>query len=126
MGEKAFRASQVMKWMYQEGADDFAQMTNLSKALRARLAECAELRLPEVVQEMPSSDGTRKWLLKVDEANHIEMVYLPGGRGGPRLCVSSQVGCTLACSFCSTARQGFNRNLERRRDRRPGGAGRAN
>ena len=110
MGEKAFRASQVMKWMYQDGVDDFEQMTNLSKALRERLAECAELRLPEVAQDMPSSDGTRKWLLKVDEANHIEMVYIPD-EGRATLCVSSQVGCTLACSFCSTARQGFNRNL---------------
>ncbi len=110
MGEKAFRASQVMKWMYQDGVDDFEQMTNLSKALRARLAECAELRLPEVVREMPSSDGTIKWLLKVDDTNHIEMVYIPE-EGRATLCVSSQVGCTLACSFCSTARQGFNRNL---------------
>ena len=110
MGEKAFRASQVMKWMYQEGVDDFDQMTNLSKSLRERLKECAELRLPEVVHDMPSSDGTRKWLLKVDEVNHIEMVYIPD-EGRATLCVSSQVGCTLACSFCSTARQGFNRNL---------------
>ena len=110
MGEKAFRASQVMKWMYQEGVDDFEQMTNLSKALRTRLAECAELRLPEVVQTMPSSDGTTKWLLKVDDTNFIEMVHIPE-EGRSTLCVSSQVGCTLACSFCSTARQGFNRNL---------------
>jgi 23S rRNA (adenine2503-C2)-methyltransferase len=110
MGEKAFRASQVMKWIYQYGVDDFAQMTNLSKALRDRLAETAEIRLPEVVKDMPSSDGTRKWLLRVDEVNHIEMVYIPD-KDRATLCVSSQVGCTLACSFCSTARQGFNRNL---------------
>ena len=71
MGEKAFRASQVMKWIYQFGVDDFDEMTNLSKVLRERLKEVAEIRLPEVVQDMPSSDGTRKWLLKVDETNHI-------------------------------------------------------
>lgn len=110
MGEKAFRASQVMKWIYQFGIDDFDAMTNLSKSLRDRLKEVAEVRLPEVVQDMPSSDGTRKWLLKVDEVNHIEMVYIPEAERST-LCVSSQVGCTLACSFCSTARQGFNRNL---------------
>lgn len=110
MGEKAFRASQVMKWIYQFGVNDFDVMTNLSKSLRDRLKEVAEVRLPEVVQDMPSSDGTRKWLLKVDEVNHIEMVYIPEAERST-LCVSSQVGCTLACSFCSTARQGFNRNL---------------
>ena len=110
MGEKAFRASQVMKWIYQFGVDDFDAMTNLSKALRERLKEAAEIRLPEVALDMPSSDGTRKWLLKLDEVNHIEMVYIPEAERST-LCVSSQVGCTLACSFCSTARQGFNRNL---------------
>ncbi len=110
MGEKAFRASQVMKWIYQFGVDDFDRMTNLSKTLRERLKSIAEIRLPEVVQDMPSRDGTRKWLLKVDEINHVEMVYIPD-KERTTLCVSSQVGCTLACSFCSTARQGFNRNL---------------
>lgn len=110
MGEKAFRATQVMKWIYQEGIDDFDAMTNLSKVLREKLKEVAEIRLPEVVQDHPSSDGTRKWLLKVDEVNHIEMVFIPEAERNT-LCVSSQVGCTLACSFCSTARQGFNRNL---------------
>ncbi len=110
LGEKAFRATQVMKWIYQEGVEDFDAMTNLSKALREKLKAMAEIRLPEVVQDHPSSDGTRKWLLKVDEINHIEMVYIPEA-GRSTLCVSSQVGCTLACSFCSTARQGFNRNL---------------
>lgn len=110
MGEKAFRAQQVMKWIYQEGVEEFDAMTNLSKVLRERLKEGAELRLPEVVQDHPSSDGTRKWLLKVDEVNHIEMVFIPEAERNT-LCVSSQVGCTLACSFCSTARQGFNRNL---------------
>ncbi len=110
LGEKAFRVTQVMKWIYQEGVEDFDAMTNLSKALREKLKAMAEIRLPEVVQDHPSSDGTRKWLLKVDEINHIEMVYIPEAERST-LCVSSQVGCTLACSFCSTARQGFNRNL---------------
>jgi 23S rRNA (adenine2503-C2)-methyltransferase len=110
MGEKPFRATQVMKWIFQEGVDDFDTMTNLSKVLREKLKAVAEIRLPEVVQDHPSSDGTRKWLLKVDEVNHIEMVYIPEAERST-LCVSSQVGCTLACSFCSTARQGFNRNL---------------
>ncbi len=110
LGEKAFRATQVMKWIYQEGVEDFDAMTNLSKALREKLKAMAEIRLPEVAQDHPSSDGTRKWLLKVDEINHIEMVYIPEAERST-LCVSSQVGCTLACSFCSTARQGFNRNL---------------
>ncbi|MCW8919601.1 MAG: 23S rRNA (adenine(2503)-C(2))-methyltransferase RlmN [Gammaproteobacteria bacterium] len=110
MGEKPFRATQVMKWIFQEGIDDFAAMTNLSKALRERLQEVAEIRLPEVMQDHPSADGTRKWLLKVDAHNHIEMVYIPE-TDRSTLCVSSQVGCTLACRFCSTARQGFNRNL---------------
>ena len=110
MGEKAFRTTQVMKWIYKEGVEDFDAMTNLSKGLREKLKAVAEIRLPEVVQDHPSSDGTRKWLLKVDEINHIEMVYIPEAERST-LCVSSQVGCTLACSFCSTARQGFNRNL---------------
>ena len=110
MGEKAFRTTQVMKWIYQEGVEDFDAMTNLSKSLREKLKAVAEIRLPEIVQDHPSSDGTRKWLLKVDETNHIEMVYIPEAERST-LCVSSQVGCTLACSFCSTARQGFNRNL---------------
>jgi 23S rRNA (adenine2503-C2)-methyltransferase len=110
MGEKAFRASQVMKWLYHYGVDDFDAMTNLSKPLRTRLKESAEIRLPEVIAEYPSQDGSRKWVLRLDNDNSVETVFIPDdGRG--TLCVSSQVGCTLACSFCSTARQGFNRNL---------------
>ncbi len=110
MGERSFRATQVMKWLYHEGVHDFSKMSNLSKALRERLAEQAKVVLPEVVEDHPSTDGTRKWLFKIDEVNSIETVYIPEeGRG--TLCISSQVGCTLACSFCSTARQGFNRNL---------------
>ncbi len=110
MGEKAFRASQVMKWIYHHGVDDFDTMTDLGKALRAKLKERSEVRLPELMLEQPSQDGTRKWVLRLADGNHVEMVFIPDGERGT-LCVSSQVGCTLACSFCSTARQGFNRNL---------------
>jgi 23S rRNA (adenine2503-C2)-methyltransferase len=112
IGEKPFRATQIMKWIYQQGVDDFNVMTNLSKILRERLSEIAVITLPEVMVEQPSRDGTIKWLLRLDEHNSVETVYIPspeGDRG--TLCVSSQVGCSLACSFCSTARQGFNRNL---------------
>lgn len=110
LGEKAFRASQVMKWIYHYGVDDFEEMTNLSKVLRNKLAEKAEVRLPEVVADHPSRDGSRKWVLRLHDGNSVETVFIPDGERGT-LCVSSQAGCTLACSFCSTARQGFNRNL---------------
>ncbi len=110
LGEKAFRASQVMKWIYHHGVDDFDAMSNLSKALRDRLKELAEIRLPEVAVDMPSRDGTRKWMLRLADGNSIEMVYIPE-TDRSTLCVSSQVGCALNCSFCSTARQGYNRNL---------------
>jgi len=109
-GEKPFRVTQLMKWIYHEGCDDFAAMSNLSKALRAKLAAETTLQLPEVALDLPSRDGSRKWLLRLADGNHVEMVFIPEGERGT-LCVSSQVGCTLACSFCSTARQGFNRNL---------------
>lgn len=110
MGEKPFRAQQVMKWIYHLGVTDFESMTNLSKALRTRLAETAEIRLPEVVLDQPSRDGTRKWVLRMDSGNSVETVFIPESDRGT-LCISSQVGCSLNCSFCSTARQGFNRNL---------------
>ncbi len=110
LGEKAFRASQVMKWIYHHGVDDFDAMTNLSVALREQLKEKAEIRLPEVAVDMPSRDGTRKWMLKLADGNSIEMVYIPESDRST-LCVSSQVGCALNCSFCSTAQQGYNRNL---------------
>jgi 23S rRNA (adenine2503-C2)-methyltransferase len=110
LGEKAFRATQVLQWLHQYGVDDFEAMTNLSKSLRARLAEVAEIRAPEVVIDQASSDGTHKWLLRLDTGNSVETVFIPeDGRG--TLCVSTQVGCALECSFCSTAQQGFNRNL---------------
>ena len=110
MGEKAFRASQVLKWIYQGGVDDFDDMTNLSKALREKLKQQAEIRTPEIVTQQLSDDGTIKWLLRVDSGNCIETVFIPETDRGT-LCISSQVGCALDCSFCSTAQQGFNRNL---------------
>ncbi|ORU93675.1 MAG: bifunctional tRNA (adenosine(37)-C2)-methyltransferase TrmG/ribosomal RNA large subunit methyltransferase RlmN [Cycloclasticus sp. symbiont of Bathymodiolus heckerae] len=110
IGEKPFRATQVLKWIHQMGVSDFESMTNLSKVLRTRLAEVAEVRVPEIVFEQKSDDGTYKWVLELDGQNRIETVFIPEeGRG--TLCVSSQVGCALECTFCSTAQQGFNRNL---------------
>jgi 23S rRNA (adenine2503-C2)-methyltransferase len=111
LGEKRFRASQVLKWIHQYRLRDFESMTNLSKALRAKLSEIAEILPPEIVSDQLSTDGTRKWLLRVGSGNCIEMVFIPEEDRGT-LCVSSQVGCALNCSFCSTARQGFNRNLD--------------
>jgi 23S rRNA (adenine2503-C2)-methyltransferase len=109
-GEKGFRAAQLMKWVYGQGVTDFEAMTNLGKGLRADLRACAELRMPPVVCDHLSDDGSRKWLLQLDDGNCIETVYIPEAERGT-LCVSSQVGCMLNCSFCSTAQQGFNRNL---------------
>jgi 23S rRNA (adenine2503-C2)-methyltransferase len=110
IGEKSFRAQQIMKWIHHLGAEDFDQMTNISKALREKLKEIAEITPPEVVQRWDSKDGTRKWLIRVGEGQNVEAVYIPeAGRG--TLCVSSQVGCALDCSFCSTGKQGFNRDL---------------
>ncbi len=110
LGEKRFRAHQVMKWMYHYFADSFDAMTDLGKALRGKLAEVAEVRVPGVQADQQSSDGTRKWLLTLDGANGIETVYIPEPTRGT-LCVSSQVGCGLNCRFCATGKQGFNRNL---------------
>ncbi|OHE84898.1 MAG: 23S rRNA (adenine(2503)-C(2))-methyltransferase [Lysobacterales bacterium RIFOXYA1_FULL_69_10] len=110
LGEKRYRAHQVMKWIHHRHVTDFDGMTDLGKALRAKLYEHAEVRAPMVLHDQPSSDGTHKWLLGMDPKNAIETVYIPDkGRG--TLCVSSQVGCALNCQFCSTATQGFNRNL---------------
>lgn len=111
IGEKRFRATQLMKWIHHYGVDDFDEMTNLSKALRARLKEIAEVRGPEVVYKDFSDDGTRKWVLKVDGGSCIETVLIPMDDKRRTLCVSSQVGCSLDCSFCSTGKQGFQRNL---------------
>lgn len=110
MGEKKFRAIQVMKWIHQLGADNFDAMTNVSKDLRAKLNQCAEIRPPEVVKQLDSADGTRKFLIRVSGGNVVETVFIPEGERGT-LCVSSQVGCSLDCSFCVTGKQGFNRDL---------------
>ncbi|MBY6028514.1 23S rRNA (adenine(2503)-C(2))-methyltransferase RlmN [Halomonas denitrificans] len=112
IGEKKFRAAQVMKWIHHEGVSNFADMTNLSKSLRARLEETAEIRGPKVVYEGTSNDGTRKWVVEVEDGSYVETVLIPADNGKRRtLCVSSQVGCSLDCSFCSTGKQGFQRNL---------------
>jgi len=110
MGEKKFRAVQVMKWIHQLGADNFDDMTNVSKELRSKLKLCAEIRPPEVVKQLDSADGTRKFLIRVSGGNVVETVFIPEGDRGT-LCVSSQVGCSLDCSFCATGKQGFNRDL---------------
>jgi 23S rRNA (adenine2503-C2)-methyltransferase len=110
IGEKSFRAQQVFKWIHQRGIDDFSQMTDLSKALRERLPSLCEIKAPVIEQEHCSVDGTRKWLIRLEGGNFIETVFIPERDRGT-LCVSSQVGCALNCSFCSTATQGFNRNL---------------
>ncbi|MFZ7094679.1 23S rRNA (adenine(2503)-C(2))-methyltransferase RlmN [Luteimonas dalianensis] len=110
LGEKKFRAHQVMKWIHHHYVTDFEDMTDLGKALRAKLHERAEVVVPQIQFEKPSADGTHKWLLAMDGRNAVEAVYIPDkGRG--TLCVSSQVGCALNCTFCSTGTQGFNRNL---------------
>ena len=110
LGEKRFRAHQVMKWIHHRHVTSFEEMTDLGKALRAKLEQHAEVRVPQIQFEKPSTDGTHKWLLAMDGSNAVETVYIPDkGRG--TLCVSSQVGCGLNCTFCSTATQGFNRNL---------------
>lgn len=109
-GEKKYRATQVMQWIHQFGVVDFELMTNLSKALRQHLAEISVIELPEIAYAQQSTDGTRKWLLRLSCGNCIETVFIPEDDRGT-LCVSSQVGCALNCDFCSTGKQGFNRNL---------------
>lgn len=110
IGEKPFRAKQVLKWIHQQRVIDLNAMTNLSKDLRSQLKSISEVRVPEIVYQQTSADGTRKWLLQMSCGNRVETVYIPEP-GRATLCVSSQVGCALDCSFCSTAQQGFNRNL---------------
>ncbi|OUS39846.1 23S rRNA (adenine(2503)-C(2))-methyltransferase ['Osedax' symbiont bacterium Rs2_46_30_T18] len=110
IGEKPFRATQVLKWIHQLGAESFDEMTNISKSLREKLNAQAEIRGPEIVSQDISKDGTRKWVIRVDGGSCVETVLIPEGDRGT-LCVSSQVGCSLNCSFCSTGKQGFNRNL---------------
>jgi 23S rRNA (adenine2503-C2)-methyltransferase len=109
-GEKSFRATQVLKWIHQNNVNDFEQMTNLSKALREKLSAIAEVRPPKVISENISQDGTRKWIIEVGSGSRVETVFIPDGKRGT-LCISSQAGCILDCSFCSTGKQGFNSNL---------------
>jgi 23S rRNA (adenine2503-C2)-methyltransferase len=109
-GEKTFRASQVLKWIHQQGVTEFARMTNLSKDLRAALAGDTRLTMPQILKEQISEDGTRKWLLQLEDGNCVESVFIPE-ENRATLCISSQVGCALNCRFCATARQGFSRNL---------------
>ncbi len=116
IGEKPFRAKQMMRWMHHFGETDINNMTDIAKTLREKLLTETEMKLPDVQLEQVSDDGTRKWLMSVndksgtDTANSIETVFIPEDDRGT-LCVSSQVGCALECTFCSTGRQGFNRNL---------------
>jgi 23S rRNA (adenine2503-C2)-methyltransferase len=110
LGAKPFRARQLMKWIYRRGAADFSAMSDLAQDFRAQLSEIAEIAVPEIVTEQASKDGTRKWMLRMDEVQGIETVYIPEPDRGT-LCISSQVGCAMDCSFCATAQQGFNRNL---------------
>jgi 23S rRNA (adenine2503-C2)-methyltransferase len=109
-GEKPFRARQVLRWVHQRREPDFAQMSDLAKDLRAKLVATASVEAPQIVGDTAAADGTRKWLLKVDGANAVEAVFIPETSRGT-LCVSSQAGCVLDCAFCSTGKQGFNRNL---------------
>ncbi len=109
-GEKPFRARQVLQWMHQRGEGDFGKMSDLARSLRDGLVAVASVQAPAIVGDTTAADGTRKWLLKVDGANAVEAVFIPETSRGT-LCVSSQAGCVLDCAFCSTGKQGFNRNL---------------
>ena len=109
-GYKAFHGRQVLKWIHKHGVTDFDAMTDLGKKLRAELKECAEVRITEILLEQSSADGTRKWVIGLGCGNRVETVLIPDDERST-LCVSSQVGCALDCTFCSTAQQGFNRNL---------------
>ncbi len=109
-GDRPFRATQLMKWVYHRRVTDYAAMTDLSKPFRAWLEAHVRLELPATVSDQRSRDGTRKWLFELADGNCVETVYIPDGERGT-LCVSSQVGCPIDCRFCATARQGFNRNL---------------
>jgi 23S rRNA (adenine2503-C2)-methyltransferase len=110
IGEKPFRAKQLLRWMHQFGEADFSKMSDLAKPLREKLGASAVIEAPQVVSDSTSTDGTRKWLIDVGNGNAVETVFIPETNRGT-LCVSSQAGCALDCKFCSTGRQGFNRNL---------------
>jgi 23S rRNA (adenine2503-C2)-methyltransferase len=109
-GEKPFRARQVLRWLHQRHEGDFARMSDLAKVLREKLVATSTVEAPQIIGDTTAADGTRKWLLKVDGANAVEAVFIPETSRGT-LCVSSQAGCVLDCAFCSTGKQGFNRNL---------------
>jgi len=110
LGEKKFRADQVMKWVHQRGVTDISEMTDISKPLRERLKKISEITLPKILNSLVSVDGCHKWIVEVESGSKIEMVYIPeSGRG--TLCISSQAGCSLDCSFCATGKQGFDSNL---------------
>ncbi len=110
LGEKPYRATQILKWIHFQGVQDIHAMSNISKTFREKIAEIAEIRPPEIAYESTSADGTHKWVLRLTDGNCIETVFIPEKTRGT-LCVSSQVGCTLNCDFCSTGKQGFNRNM---------------
>jgi len=110
IGEKPFRAKQLLRWIHHRGARSFEEMSDLAKSLRAKLADAAQLASPAVLNDSTSDDGTRKWLLDVGQRNAIETVFIPEDDRGT-LCISTQAGCAVNCSFCSTGKQGFNRNL---------------
>lgn len=110
LGEKSYRADQALKWIHFQGINDINAMTNFSKTLREKMLQTAEIRPPEVAFESTSPDGTHKWVIRLSDGNCIETVFIPEKTRGT-LCVSSQVGCVLNCDFCSTGKQGFNRNL---------------
>lgn len=110
LGEKPFRAVQVIKWIHQRGVLDFDGMTDISKSLREKLRDCAEVRPPQIINEFISSDGSRKWIVAVESGSRVEAVFIPEGSRGT-LCISSQAGCSLDCSFCATGKQGFDSNL---------------
>ena len=110
IGEKPFRAKQLLRWMHQYGEADYTRMSDLAKSLREKLASCARIEPPRIVSDTTAADGTRKWLIDVDKGNAVESVFIPEANRGT-LCVSSQAGCALDCKFCSTGKQGFNRNL---------------
>ena len=111
LNEKKFRTKQIMQWIYHQGVNNFDDMHNLSKDLRKKLQTVATIDLPKVFSLSESSDGVIKWVISLGEKSHIETVYIPERDRGT-LCISSQVGCALACTFCSTGAQGFNRNLQ--------------
>ena len=110
LGEKPYRTKQLTNWVYHRGVFDFEQMLDISKSLRQKLSAIATLDLPKVEKLDKSSDGVLNWVIALDDDNHIETVFIPEKNRGT-LCISSQVGCALDCSFCATGKQGFNRNL---------------